>query len=153
MALLTGTKHGDTANELMQFYQDEAKKLEAAGSYFMAAVALGAALETALLTFMLVEWDEDNGGELEIPDKVCLDELISAAKSFDLLNAVKFEDSRSQGARSVESVIREIQRMRNNLHAGKALRTGFNPASFGVTQYQRLRDIYGAVMDNLLYHI
>jgi hypothetical protein len=33
----------------------------------MAAVALGAALETALLTFMLAEWGEDNGGELKIP--------------------------------------------------------------------------------------
>jgi len=27
MAVLTGTKHGDAANELMVFYQEEAKKL------------------------------------------------------------------------------------------------------------------------------
>ena len=37
----------------------------------MAAVALGAALETALLTFILVEWGEDQVEELEVPDGSC----------------------------------------------------------------------------------
>ena len=63
---LTGTKHGDQVSELLGFYQSEVKKLEESKSYFMAAVALGAALEAALLGYMLVEWDEDNEGELEI---------------------------------------------------------------------------------------
>jgi hypothetical protein len=48
----------------MNFHQDEAEKLEASGSYFTAADALGAALETALLGYMLVEWAEDNGGRI-----------------------------------------------------------------------------------------
>jgi hypothetical protein len=38
----------------------------------MAAVALGLALETAVLTYLLVEFGEENSGELEIPDwSVC----------------------------------------------------------------------------------
>lgn len=145
MALLTGTKHGDAANELMVFYQEEAKKLASSGSYFMVGVALGAALETALLTFILVEWGEDNGGELEIPADVTLDNLIDAASdgNFDLFNAAKFKGP--DGDCSVQTVVREIQVTRNNLHAGRCLRKQFNPASFGVAEYERLKAIYGAV--------
>jgi hypothetical protein len=153
MAVLTGTKHGDAANDLMVFYQDEATKLAASGSYFMAAVALGAALETALLAFMLVEWGEDNGGELKIPATVSLDDLIDAASegNFDLLNAVKFRGP--NGECSVQNVVRQIQITRNNLHAGRCLRKRFNPASFSSARYEKLKAIYGAVTDNLLYHI
>jgi len=152
MGQLTG-KHGDAANALMQFYQDEAQKLQASGSYFMAAVALGAALETALLAYMLVEWGEDNGTGLEIPDKIGLDELIEAAKKFDLLNAVKFRESKKGAACSVENVIHDIQRIRNSLHPGNALRKSFDPLSFNATQYQRIQKIYNAVLDNLLHYI
>jgi len=149
MGRLTGTKHGDSATALMKFYHDEADKLEAAGSYFMAAVALGAALETALLTFILVEWGEGQVEELEIPDKVLLDELIDAAKCFELLKVTKFQESEDATACSVEDVIREIQQMRNNLHPGRALRTSFDPMAVGQKQYLRLRKIYCAVLDNL----
>jgi len=153
MAILSGTKHGDAANELMVFYQEEAMKLSASGSYFMAAVALGAALETALLAFMLVEWGEDNGGELKIPATISLDDLIDEASegNFDLLNAVKFKGP--NGDCSVQGVVREIQSTRNNLHAGRCLRKKFNPATFGIKDYERLKKIFGAVTDNLLYHI
>jgi len=147
---LTESKHWEAANTLLMFHQEQAKKLEAGGFYFMAAVALGAALETALLSFFLIEWDEAHG-EAEIPDKVTLDDLILAAKQLDLLNAVKFQEA--SNTHSVETVIREIQWMRNNLHPAKALRQSFDPSSFDAAQYGRLRDIYGAVMDNLLHHI
>ena len=49
MGKLTGTRHGDAANDLMAFYQDKAHELEEAGQYFMAAIALGFAIETAVL--------------------------------------------------------------------------------------------------------
>lgn len=153
MGHLTGTNHGDSVNALLNFYQSEADKLEASGSYFMAAVALGAALESALLGYMLVEWAEDNGGELQIPDDVSLDDLIIAAKKFDLLNAVKFQDSDAVPARSVEDVIQEIQWMRNNVHPAKALRKSFDPATFDSGQYRRLRGIYGTALDNLLHYL
>lgn len=153
MGHLTGMKHGDAVSGLLAFYQAEADKLEALGSYFMAAVALGAALETALLGYMLVEWAEDNGGELQIPDDVRLADLIEAAKSFELLDAVKFQEVTGTPDRSVDDVIHQIQNMRNNLHPARALRKSFDPASFDANQYRKLRGIYGAVLDNLLHYL
>jgi hypothetical protein len=83
MGKLTGTRHGDAANELLAFYGDKAQS----GQYFMAAIALALALETAVLTHLLVEFGEENGGELEIPDSVNMSELIAAANEIDILNA------------------------------------------------------------------
>lgn len=129
MGKLTGTKHADDATALVVFYRNQARRLQKSKSYFMAAVALGAALEAALLAVMLVEWDEDNGGELEIPDDVRLHDLIEAAKQFDLLSAAEFKETKKKPPCSVETVIHEIQATRNNLHAARALRKSFNPAS------------------------
>lgn len=70
MGKLTGTQHGDAANSLLAFYRDKARELEAAGQYFMAAIALAFGIETAILTYLLVEFGEENGGELQIPDDV-----------------------------------------------------------------------------------
>ena len=150
MGKLTETKHFESANALLVFYQDQAEKLEEAGFYFMAAVALGAALETALLAFLFAEWDQAQG-EAELPDRLTMEDLISVAKQIDVLNSVKFVE----GAKdySVETVIHEIQQMRNNLHPARSLRTAFDPSSFDAPRYHRLRDIYVAVMDNLLLNI
>jgi hypothetical protein len=41
---------------------------------------LAFAVETAVLTYLLVEFREENGGELKIPDSVNMWELIAAAK-------------------------------------------------------------------------
>ncbi len=87
MSTLTGTQHGDAANELLAFYQAKVDELESAGQYFMAAVALGFALETAILAYLLVEFGEDNGGELKIPSSVNMSGLIWAANEIDVLNA------------------------------------------------------------------
>ena len=61
-------------------------ELEDAGQYFMAAV-VAFALETAILRYVLVEFGEDNGGELEIPDSVNMGELIDAPNEIDVLNS------------------------------------------------------------------
>jgi hypothetical protein len=87
MGKLSGERHGDAAGDLVGFYQSESTKLEASGSYFMAAIALGFALEAAVLAYLLVEWGEDNGPELEVPDSVVFSDLIEAAKELDLLSA------------------------------------------------------------------
>ncbi len=88
MGKLTGTRHGDAANNLFAFYGDKVGELEKAGQYFMAAIALGFALETAILTYLLVEFGEDDGtGELEIPDSADMGQLIEAANEIDVLNA------------------------------------------------------------------
>ncbi|MGB6473348.1 MAG: hypothetical protein WBF04_04625 [Candidatus Sulfotelmatobacter sp.] len=87
MSKLSGTRHGDAANDLLAFYREKMHELEESGQYFMAAIALGFALETAILTYLLVEFAEDNGGELKIPDSVNLSKLIEAANEIDVLNA------------------------------------------------------------------
>jgi len=93
---------------------------------------------------LLVEWDEDNRGELPIPDDFGLDDLIRVAKRFELLNAIKFQDSTGTPACSAVNVIREIQWMRNNLHPAKALRKSFDSATFDAAQYRK---------DNFLHYL
>ena len=68
MGKLTGTRYGDAANALFAFYAEKAHELEEAGQDFMAAIGLAFALETGILTYLLVEFGEENGGELQIPD-------------------------------------------------------------------------------------
>lgn len=87
MGKLTGTRHGEAGNNLLAFYMEKAHELEDSGQYFMAGVALAFALETAILTYLLVEFGEENGGELKIPDSVNMSELIEAANEIDVLNA------------------------------------------------------------------
>ena len=87
MGKLMGTTHGDAANDLHAFYVEQAHELEESGHYFMSAVALALAAESAVLVYLLVEFGEDNGGELEIPDSVGFSELIEAANAFDVLSA------------------------------------------------------------------
>lgn len=79
MGKLTGAIHGDAANDLLAFYSDKVNELEDSGQYFMAAIALGFALETAILTYFLVEFGDDNDEELEVPDTVGMKDLFEAA--------------------------------------------------------------------------
>ena len=87
MGKLTGTQHGEAANSILAFYEDKVIELEQAGQYFMAAIALGLALESAVLTYLLVEFGDDNGGELKIPHSVNMSELVDAANEIDVLTA------------------------------------------------------------------
>jgi len=45
-------------------------------------------------------------------------------------------------------VIDEIRHMRNNIHAGVALKNGFDPAKFTKQDFERLNGIFLAVLDN-----
>ena len=40
-----------------------------------------------VLTYLLVEFGDNNGGELEIPDRVGMNDLIEAANELDVLSA------------------------------------------------------------------
>jgi hypothetical protein len=130
MTKLTGTQHGDAANELLGFYRDKANELEDAGQYFMAAIALAFALETAVLAYLLVEFGEDNGGELEIPASVNMAELIEAANEIDVLNApinipslVGGDDEDNSLPKHVaKDVIDKIRRFRNLIHPARVER-------------------------------
>jgi hypothetical protein len=123
MAKLTCTKHGDKANELALYWYAQTEREIKAESWFMAALALGSALEAMLYGYY------------------------EGAKKADLLSSVRFKDK--FGEHAVEDVILEIGRMRNNVHAGAALRNNFNPAKFTKEQFKRLQDIFSAVADNV----
>jgi hypothetical protein len=158
MGKLTGTHHGDAANDLMAFYQEESKKLEAAGSYFMAAVALALALEAAVLAYMLVEWGEENGGELKVPDSVAFQDLIEAAKELDLLSAPMAVPPELAGdveppKHLAKDVVDTIRRFRNLIHPARALKESFTPASFTAENLQEFKDKYWSVIYSLLYNL
>jgi hypothetical protein len=161
MTKLTGTQHGDAANELLGFYRDKANELEDAGQYFMAAIALAFALETAVLAYLLVEFGEDNGGELEIPASVNMAELIEAANEIDVLNApinipslVGGDDEDNSLPKHVaKDVIDKIRRFRNLIHPARALKDAYDPRSFTRADLREFRDMQESVIHSLLYYI
>jgi hypothetical protein len=135
MGKLTGTHYGDAANTLFAFYGDKAQELEQAGQYFMAAIALSFALETGILTYLLVEFGEENGGELEIPDNVNMAALIEACNEIDVLNApidtpshVREDDTPPKYV--AKDVVDKIRKFRNLIHPAVALREGYDPSTF-----------------------
>lgn len=135
MGKLTGTRHGDAANELLGFYVDKFTELEKSGQYFMAAIALAFALETAVLTYLLVEFGEDNGGELEIPESVNVSELIEVANEIDVLNApVDIPSHVREDGRPpkhvAKDVVDKIKRFRNLIHPARALKESYDPRTF-----------------------
>jgi len=53
----------------------------------MAVVALAFAVETAVLTYLLVEFGDDNGSELTIPSTIGFYDLVDAPHKIGVLNA------------------------------------------------------------------
>jgi len=158
MGKLTGTRHGDAANDLLAFYEEKVKELEEAGQYFMSAVALGFALETSILTYLLVEFGEDNGGELEIPDSVNMSELIEAANYLDVLNAPidipsHATEENAPPKHLAKDVVDKIRRFRNLIHPGRALREGYSPRIFTREQLDEFKEMYRSVTHSLLYYL
>jgi hypothetical protein len=160
MGKLTGTRHGDAANELLGFYMDKVHELEGSGQYFMAAIALGFALETAVLTYLLVEFGEENGGELEIPDNVDMSELIAAANEIDVLNApinvpshVSDDEDATPPKYVAKDVIDKIRRFRNLIHPARALKESYDPLTFTREQLKEFKDIYESMVHSLLYYL
>jgi hypothetical protein len=160
MGKLTGTRHGDAANELLGFYQEKARELEEAGQLFMAAVALALSLETAVLTYLLVEFGEENGGELEIPDSVNMSELIEAANEVDVLNAPinipshVGEDENADPPKYVaKDVVDKIRRFRNLIHPARALKESFDPRTFTLEQLEEFKEMYESVLHSLMYYL
>lgn len=161
MAKLTGTRHGDAANDLVAFYQDKIHELEECGQYFMAAIALAFALETAVLTYLLVEFGEENGGELEIPASVNMGELIEAANELDVLSAPidipslvgEDEEDNARPKHVARDVVDKIRRFRNLIHPARALKEAHDPRTFTRDNLRELKDIYDSVLHSLLYNL
>ena len=127
MGKLTGTRHADAATSLLAFYQEKAVELERSGQYFMAAIALALATETAIVAYLLAEFAEDNGSELKIPDSVNFSALIAAANEIDVLSAPIdtpshiAEDDQVFPTHIAKDVVDEIRNFRNLIHPGRAL--------------------------------
>jgi len=160
MGKLTGTRHGDAANNLMGFYQEKSRELEESGQYFMAAIALGFAIETAVLAYLLVEFGEDNGGELEIPASVDMSQLIAAANEIDVLNApihvpshVGANDDDTPPTHVAKEAIDSIRRFRNLIHPARALKESFDPRTFTLEQLEEFKDMYLSILHSLMYYL
>jgi len=158
MGKLTGTRHGDAANDVLVFYTDKTSELEEAGQYFMAAVALGFALETAILTYLLVEFGDENGGELKVPDSVNLSELIETANEIDVLRAPIDVPSHSNDGNAppkhvAQEVVEKIRAFRNLIHPARALKKGYDPRTFTKEQLKEFKDMYQSVTHSLLYFL
>jgi hypothetical protein len=156
---LTGTRHGDAANELLAFYEEKAHELEESGQYFMAAIALAFALETAILTYLLVEFGEDDGsGELQIPDSVNMSELIEAANEIDVLSApinvpshVREDDQPPKHV--ARDVVDKIRCFRNLIHPANSLKQSFDPRTFTQDQLQQFKEMCESVKHSLVYYL
>lgn len=158
MGILTGTHYGDAATKLFGFYQDKADELEEAGPYYMAAIALAFALETGILSYLLVEFGEDNGGELEIPDKVDMAELVEACNEIDVLNApIDIPSHVRQDNKPPKYVAKEvvdkIRKFRNLIHPAAALRQDFDPKTFTKEQLVDFKDMYESVTHSLMHYL
>jgi hypothetical protein len=158
MGKLTGTRHGDAANDLFAFYQDKVHELEESGQYFMAAVALGLAVETAVLTYLLVEFGEDNGDELKIPDSVNMADLIEAANEIDVLNAPinipsHIREDGEPPRHVAKEVVEKIRKFRNLIHPARALKESFNPRTFSREQLREFKDMHESVLHSLMYYL
>ena len=158
MGKLTGTRHGDAANGLLAFYMDNVTELQESGQCFMAAIALAFALETAVLTYLLVEFGEENGGELEIPGSVNMSELIEAANEIDVLNGpinvpshVREDDRPPKHVAG--DVVDKIKRFRKLIHPARALKESYDPRTFTREQLAELKEMYESVMHSLMYYL
>ena len=158
MAKLTGATHGDASNALLVFYRDQAKSLETSGHYFMAAVALAFAVETAVLTYLLVEFGEENGGELQIPSNVGFYDLVDAAHEIDVLRAPIDVPShlRDDGERPkyiAKEAADKIRLFRNLIHPARALKEGYDPRTFTQEKLNDLWEMSESIMHSLMYNL
>jgi len=158
MGKLTLTKHGGAVNALLSFYKNEVDELEEAGQYFMAAVALAFALETVILSYLLVELEEDETGQIGIPDSVSMSGLVDAANYIGALDAPIDVPSHSRNDGSLpkpiaKDAVEQINKIRRLIHPARALNEGFDPASFTQEQLREYREMYESVTHSLLYYI
>lgn len=158
MGKLNGTHHGDAANTLFAFYMNKAEELRESGQHFMAAIALAFGVETAILTYLLVEFGEENGGEMQIPDSAGFFDLIGVANELGVLSApidtsshVRNDDQKPKYA--AKDVVDRIRKFRNLVHPAVALRQGYDPNNFTANDFAEFKEMYESVMHSLLYNL
>jgi len=158
MGKLAGTRYGDVATELFAFYQSKAQELEETGQYYMGAIALAFAVETGILAYLLVEFGEDNGGELEIPNNVNMGKLIAVCNELDVLKAPidipsHVREDNKPPIYMARDVVHKIRRFRNLIHPAAALRDGFDPSRFTKGQLAEFKEMYESITHSLLHYL
>lgn len=160
MGNLTATKHGDVANDLFKYYQDKATELENSGQFYMAAITLALAVETALLIFLLFGYDEEKDEEPKIPDDLDMFKIIEIADQNGILNApinipslIRDEEDKTLPKYIGRDVIHKIRKFRNMIHPARALSESFNPRAYTSEQLEELKDMYESVMHCIMYNI
>ena len=108
----------------------------------------------------LVEFGEENGGELKIPSSVDMSALIWAANEIDVLNApinvsshVGADEDQTPPKHVAKDVVDKVRRFRNLIHPARALAESFDPQMFTREQLDELKDMYESVLHSLLYYI
>ena len=111
-------------------------------------------------TPLLVEFGEDNGGELKIPDTVNMSELIEAANEIDVLNApinvpshIGGDENESPPKHVAEDVVDKIRRFRNLIHPARALKASFDPRTFTQEQLEEYKEMCESVLHSLMYYL
>jgi hypothetical protein len=153
MGSLSGERHGDAANELMAFYQEQAEALEAAGQWFMSAVALALAAESALVAYLLVEFYDQR-----VSDRAGLADLISEANQYDVLTAPidvpsHIREDGSLPKHLAKDVVDEVRRFRNLIHPAAALRHEFDPKNFDRAELEKYQAMYESLLHSLMYNL
>jgi hypothetical protein len=105
-----------------------------------------------------VEFGEENGDELEIPDNVNMANLIEACNEIDVLNAPIDVPSHvrqdNKPPRYVaKDVVDKIRKFRNLIHPAAALRESYDPNTFTKEQLAEFKDMYESVTHSLLYNL
>jgi hypothetical protein len=145
----TCTQHGVQANALVTYWRERNEQEVREKQWFMAALTLGCALEAMLYAYFIIWSGDDNNDpakDEQISVRLDLNDLLAAAKQIDLLTPVKFKDE--FGDHAVHDVVHEIRSLRNNIHAGVALRKSFDPTTFKRDNYLRISRIFDAVVLN-----
>ena len=110
----------------------------------------------------MVEFGDDNGGELKIPATVAMGELMDAAKELDVLNAPvdipsllgdSDETHNAPPKYVAQDVIDDIRRFRNLIHPARALKDAYDPSAFTRNELQELKDRYEAAVHSLLFNL
>jgi hypothetical protein len=120
-------------------------------------IALAFGIETAILTYLLVEFGEENGGELQIPDDVNFFDLVDAANEIDVLSApldtLAHVGDGQKPKHVAKDVVDRIRKFRNLIHPAAALRQGYDPRTFTKEDLAAFKEMYGSVTHSLLYYI
>lgn len=115
-------------------------------------------METTVLTYLLVEFGEDNGGELKIPTSVGFYDLVEAAHEIDVLRApIDIPSHVREDGEHPKHIAKEaadkIRVFRNLIHPARAIKEGYDPNTFTQDRFAKLWEMSESIMHSLIYYL